>query len=727
MRKVFFVVLIYLVGVMVGLASAEEKIPVPEFYGLYFVSDENLIPARNAVGENRIKKEASDFGLLDGFPPFSGPGGVKELSGIFLSPRSYFLLYQRLIGDPGSLRLYRLEFVKRLSSEVVQGKWYEANMWILEKEIPLKVGPVKKQPDLYRLVPILQLEDGVYALINADMSGAHDIRFTDWVADFVVGKPRPSAQMPSQKPSEAMPSQPESSDPNRSLVIATKADLMVLHSAVNQFKMDTRRLPTEDEGLKALIEQPPDVQIWEQGGYLGSTSIPTDRWGHEFIYRLAPEGGKHFVIISLGADGQEGGEGYDADLYSTEAHLEYSIKAPEKITIDSLTKNIPDTDYFVAKSKIFDASFDIVWNAANEYLKKDHVIDVSDRNKGILTTKQMTNFLRDFKYQTFVLIEKISEDSTKVAVKGFAYKYNQYQSPSFTSELALRGIEKEIKKEVKKQEEQRYFVTIDGKEYKVSGDIFTGKKEGRVFKDEKGAVVRDLVLAKKIAQASWVYENVVKAPGIPNSQRVSAILKTHKSLRRYELTQDILARASVQILAATISGGATLTYTVPASLTWRVAHDQFVNLKGLLSLTGRQGLEEALSKYQQMEALIAKLKPNHIDEATAAEIKRLYDSAYGLDLPYSALLTSLMPKKGRQLVDKALKDIGDELVKTLPLSDAVLTTSEVLNLQGKMDDALKAAPALKEYYEKLNLAKRLKEANEQVISAWAEQAVQYKE
>ncbi|MBA2124601.1 hypothetical protein B9J78_06705 [bacterium Unc6] len=71
--------------------------------------------------------------------------------------------------------------------------------------------------------------------------------------------------------------------------------------------------------------------------------------------------------------------------------------------------------------------------------------------------------------------------------------------------------------------------------------------------------------------------------------------------------------------------------------------------------------------------------------------------------------------------------VGDELVKTLPLSDEVLTTQSMLDLQKKMDDALKTDPALKEYYEKLNLAKRLKEANEQVISAWAEQAVEYKE
>lgn len=293
--------------------------------------------------------------------------------------------------------------------------------------------------------------------------------------------------------------------------------------------------------------------------------------------------------------------------------------------------------------------------------------------------------------------------------------------------LEKKAQENNTNLEVREQEKQKYFVTIRKKQYEVSGDIFTGKKEGRIFKDEKGDVVRDLDLAKKIAQTAWVYENIVKAPGVPNSQRVSAILETHKSLRQYELAQDILARMSVQIIATTISGGATLIYTVPAGLTWRVVRDQFANLKGLLSLTGRQGLEETLSKYQQMESLITKLKPNHIDDVNAAEIKKLYESAYGLDLPYSALLTSLMPKKGCKLVDKALKDVGDELIKTLPLSDATLTTREVFELQGKMDDALKTNPVLKKYYEKLDLAKRLKDANEQIISAWAEHAVQYKE
>ncbi len=102
-------------------------------------------------------------------------------------------------------------------------------------------------------------------------------------------------------------------------VTTTKANLKILHSAVNQFKMDTGRFPTEEEGLMALVEQPSDVMRYEPGGYLETTEIAKDGWGNEFIYELMPETGKPFVIKSFGADGEEGGEGNDADLYSTDA------------------------------------------------------------------------------------------------------------------------------------------------------------------------------------------------------------------------------------------------------------------------------------------------------------------------------------------------------------------------------------------------------------------------
>jgi len=99
----------------------------------------------------------------------------------------------------------------------------------------------------------------------------------------------------------------------------TKTSLKVLHSAVNQFKMDTNRYPTEEEGLLALIEEPGDAEGWVEGGYLETTEVPLDGWKNEFFYELAPASGKAFVIISYGEDGEEGGEGSSADLYSTDA------------------------------------------------------------------------------------------------------------------------------------------------------------------------------------------------------------------------------------------------------------------------------------------------------------------------------------------------------------------------------------------------------------------------
>ncbi|MCX5646855.1 MAG: type II secretion system major pseudopilin GspG [Phycisphaerae bacterium] len=107
---------------------------------------------------------------------------------------------------------------------------------------------------------------------------------------------------------------------DRGRVITTKASLRQLHTAINQFHMDSGRWPTEDEGLGVLVQQPADVQNYPPGGYIETTEVPKDAWNHDFIFELYPETGKPFVIKSLGADGQEGGEGYNADLLSTDAN-----------------------------------------------------------------------------------------------------------------------------------------------------------------------------------------------------------------------------------------------------------------------------------------------------------------------------------------------------------------------------------------------------------------------
>jgi general secretion pathway protein G len=92
---------------------------------------------------------------------------------------------------------------------------------------------------------------------------------------------------------------------------AAKSQLAQLEGAVISFQAHVGRLP---RSLVELVERPAGVAAWQEGGYLKGKTVPKDPWGSEYEYRMS---GRRFEIISLGADGKEGGEGLDADL-STE-------------------------------------------------------------------------------------------------------------------------------------------------------------------------------------------------------------------------------------------------------------------------------------------------------------------------------------------------------------------------------------------------------------------------
>ena len=107
---------------------------------------------------------------------------------------------------------------------------------------------------------------------------------------------------------------------DKAKVKTTKANLVILRNAIISYRMDVGDYPEDDPGLYALVEAPADAEDWQPGGYLESTDIPLDGWKKEFIYIRDPEEDQPFVIISFGADGEEGGEEYDTDLYSTDAN-----------------------------------------------------------------------------------------------------------------------------------------------------------------------------------------------------------------------------------------------------------------------------------------------------------------------------------------------------------------------------------------------------------------------
>lgn len=96
-------------------------------------------------------------------------------------------------------------------------------------------------------------------------------------------------------------------------VTTTKASLSSVAKSLDMYKLDNHKYPTTDEGLKALVEKPASAKTFPEGGYL--SKLPEDPWGNPFQYVYPGSNGRKYDLYSLGADGAEGGEGYDADIY----------------------------------------------------------------------------------------------------------------------------------------------------------------------------------------------------------------------------------------------------------------------------------------------------------------------------------------------------------------------------------------------------------------------------
>ena len=97
-------------------------------------------------------------------------------------------------------------------------------------------------------------------------------------------------------------------------VMAARTDVNNLMQALRLYKLDNQRLPSAEQGLQALIVKPTTGTIpanWRP--YLDK--LPNDPWGRPYQY-LNPGVKGEVDILSLGADGQAGGEGKNADIGS---------------------------------------------------------------------------------------------------------------------------------------------------------------------------------------------------------------------------------------------------------------------------------------------------------------------------------------------------------------------------------------------------------------------------
>jgi general secretion pathway protein G len=101
----------------------------------------------------------------------------------------------------------------------------------------------------------------------------------------------------------------------RATARAAKAQIELLGTALDTFRLDVGRYPTTQEGLQALTQKPGGVDRWD-GPYLRK-EVPNDPWGRPYIYKSPGDHGP-YDILSHGADGVPGGEGNDRDVVSWE-------------------------------------------------------------------------------------------------------------------------------------------------------------------------------------------------------------------------------------------------------------------------------------------------------------------------------------------------------------------------------------------------------------------------
>ncbi len=96
-------------------------------------------------------------------------------------------------------------------------------------------------------------------------------------------------------------------------VSAARNDLRAVGNALEMYRLDNGHYPSTEQGLQALVERPsgfPEPRNYKEDGYL--RRVPTDPWNNAFIYINS---GRSFELYSLGANGQEGGEGFNAEIH----------------------------------------------------------------------------------------------------------------------------------------------------------------------------------------------------------------------------------------------------------------------------------------------------------------------------------------------------------------------------------------------------------------------------
>jgi general secretion pathway protein G len=92
------------------------------------------------------------------------------------------------------------------------------------------------------------------------------------------------------------------------MIDSAKTQIRMFEVAVEMYREDMGKYPSDDQGLQALRIQPPDAPANQWRGPYITVEVPVDPWGNSYIYQEIQEqnGKPSFEIFSCGPDGANG-------------------------------------------------------------------------------------------------------------------------------------------------------------------------------------------------------------------------------------------------------------------------------------------------------------------------------------------------------------------------------------------------------------------------------------
>jgi len=108
---------------------------------------------------------------------------------------------------------------------------------------------------------------------------------------------------------------------DRARVEKAKADIAIMGNALEMYRLERFNYPNNEMGLRALLRS--DEENFQNSlntrGYI--KSLPKDPWGNEYQYVIPGDKGE-YDLFSMGADGNIGGEGLNADIGNWDPEVE---------------------------------------------------------------------------------------------------------------------------------------------------------------------------------------------------------------------------------------------------------------------------------------------------------------------------------------------------------------------------------------------------------------------